>query len=137
MFSVKYFLMRKLSHIDKCNSETMCGGYILGFFWCFGFWLGFFCYPHALCWYVSMCNCYPNHGKRQLESMKPFERREGGQHCSLQKSFFKPSIPNPRLGKKKKNQYLYEYYCQAEKAKPSLFFRIMSCKDSSQVHIHE
>lgn len=32
MFSIKYFLMSKLSHIDKCNSETMwvffivCGG---------------------------------------------------------------------------------------------------------------
>lgn len=42
MFSVKYFLMRKLSHIDKCNSETMCGGYILGFFLVFWFLVGFF-----------------------------------------------------------------------------------------------
>lgn len=27
MFSIKYFLMSKLSHIDKCNSETMCAFY--------------------------------------------------------------------------------------------------------------
>lgn len=27
MFPIKYFLLSKLSHSDKCNSETMCGFY--------------------------------------------------------------------------------------------------------------